>query len=80
MAEGEPEDELHRGYARVGEQVLDAGGLPVPLAEARLLGERAGPPVLLLRRGATGRAAPDKRSRARLRRLGDEVLVVPLDG
>src|ERR1039457_3446531 len=79
VAEGEAEDELHRGHACVGEQVLDARGLPVPLAEARLLGERAGPPVLVLRRRATGRAASDQRSRALVRRLGDEVLMVALD-
>jgi succinate dehydrogenase/fumarate reductase flavoprotein subunit/HEAT repeat protein len=80
VAEGEAEDELHGGHARVSEQVLDARGLPVPLAEARLLGKRAGPPVLVLRRRATGRAASDQRSRALARRLGDEVLVVALYG
>ena len=76
MAEGEAEDEFHCGHARVGEQVLDARGLPVPLAEAWLLGKRAGPPVLVLGRRATGRAASDQRSRALVRRLGDEVLMV----
>ena len=80
MTEGKAEDELHGGHARLGEKALDARGLPVPLAEARLLGQRADPPVLLPRCRATGRAAPDERPRALASRFGDELLVVALDG
>jgi len=80
VAEGEAEDELQRGHARTGEEILNTRGLPVPLAKARLLGERARPPALLLRRRATGRTASDQRPGAVVRRLGDELLMVALDG
>ena len=70
VAEREPEDELHRRYPGLGQQLLDAGGLPVPLADAGLLGERADPPVLLLRGRAARGAAADEGARAGVHRLG----------
>jgi LAO/AO transport system kinase len=79
MAEREAQDEFHAGHARLAQQAGDAGGLPVPLADARVLGQRADAPVLVFRRGAAGRAAPDEGARARAGRLGDEFLVIALD-
>lgn len=80
VAEREAQDELHRRDPGLGQQVLDAGGLPVPLADPGLLGERPDLPVLLLRSRAAGGAAADEGARPGLHRLGDEVLVVALDG
>ena len=80
VAEREAQDELHRRDPGLGEQRLDAGGLPVPLADAGLLGERPDLPVLLLRGRAAGGAAADEGARPGVHRLGDEVLVVALDG
>src|SRR5262249_40878974 len=80
VAEREAEDELLLAEARLLDEVSDARGLPVALADAGILGERAHGPVLLLRRRAAGRAAADERARALARRLGDQVLVVALDG
>src|SRR5437762_6157493 len=57
VAESEAQDELHIAHARLGHQAGDAGGLPVPLAEAGVLAQRPGLPVLVLRRGAAGPAA-----------------------
>jgi LAO/AO transport system kinase len=79
VAEREAQDELHVAHARLSQQAGDAGGFPVPLADARVLGQGADAPVLVLRRGAAGRAAPDERARARAGRLGDELLVIALD-
>jgi hypothetical protein len=80
VAECEAQDELHRRYSGLGQQVRDAGGLPVPLADAGLLGERSDRPVLLLRGCAAGGATADEGARAGVHRLGDEILVVALDG
>jgi len=41
VAEGEAEDELLLADARLADQVLDAGGLPVPLADAGILAKNS---------------------------------------
>jgi hypothetical protein len=79
MAEREAQHELHVAHGRLGQQAGYARGLPVPLAEARVLAQRAGPPVLVFCRRAARRAAPDERARARVGGLGDEFLVIALD-
>src|SRR6266705_434005 len=71
VAEREAQDELHIAHARFAQEAGDAGGLPVPLADAGVLAQRPGPPVFVLRRGAARRAAPDERARARVGGLGD---------
>jgi hypothetical protein len=80
VAEREAEDELHCRYPGLGQQLLDAGGLPVPLADAGLLSERPDPPALLLRGRAASGATADEGASAGVHRLGDEVLMVALDG
>jgi hypothetical protein len=79
VAEREAQRELHRRQASLGEQVVQAGGLPVALPGACRLAERAPPPVLFRRRRAARGAAADQRARALACGLGDEVLVLALD-
>src|SRR5690242_11609151 len=58
-----------REVARLAQQAGDAGSLPVPLPDAGILGQRAGPPVLILRRGAPEGACHDRHAACAIRRL-----------
>src|SRR6516165_10740651 len=73
MGEREAQDELQPRHAV--EQVVQAGGLPAPLAFAPGQPQRPLAPVLVLGGAAPGRSAPDQGAGAGLRRGGNEALV-----